>query len=227
MNVDLIIPAYNEEQSIALVLGALPVHVLREVVVVDNNSSDHTAAVARQFGASVLSEKEQGYGAACLCGINYLRTKTDVTDVIVFMDADFSDYPEEMAVLIEPILRGEVDFVIGSRVRRYRERGAMLPQQLFGNWLATFLIRMLYGVKYYDLGPFRAIRYSSLLELDMKDRTYGWTVEMQLKAIQKKLRWKEVPVHYRKRKGVSKISGTVKGTFLAGYKIISTIIKYR
>jgi glycosyltransferase involved in cell wall biosynthesis len=227
MTIDIIIPAYNEEHSIGLVLSEIPRKLVREIVVVDNNSTDKTGNVAEKNGATVLKETFQGYGAACLKGIQYLKDKNDRPDLVIFLDGDHSDYPEEIEKLVHPFVNDGMDFVIGSRVKSLREKGSMLPQQLFGNWLATKLIRMLYGVRFYDLGPFRAIRFDKLLDLGMKDKTYGWTVEMQLRAIQKKLKWSEVPVRYRKRKGVSKISGTISGTFKAGYKIISTIIRYR
>lgn len=227
MIIDVIIPALNEEQSLPLVLGAIPRDLVRHVIVADNNSTDRTAEVATAHGAHVVKATTQGYGAACLSGIAYSRGCQPAPDILVFLDADYSDHPEELPFLTAPIIANESDLVIGSRVKALRERGAMLPQQVFGNRLATFLIRVLFRKKFYDLGPFRAIRFESLEKLNMRDTNYGWTVEMQIKAIKHNLRWKEIPVHYRKRKGVSKISGTVKGTFLAGYKIITTIIKYR
>lgn len=227
MIIDVVIPAYNEEHSIGFVLADIPRDLVRELVVVDNNSSDGTAIAAGLHGAIVLSETRQGYGAACLKALDYLNQKEVHPDIVVFLDADHSDHPQEMKLLVAPIIANEADMVIGSRVREFREKGSMLPQQVFGNWLATSLMRMIYRVRYYDLGPFRAIRYASLMQLGMEDTNYGWTVEMQIKAVKKGLRWKEVPVHYRKRKGVSKISGTVKGTVMAGYKIIRTIFKYR
>ncbi len=228
-SITVIIPAYNEERSIAKVVAAIPANLISEVIVVNNNSTDHTAAVAQAAGATVLHEPKPGYGHACLKGIAYAASKPthERADIIVFLDGDFSDYPGEMPVVLEPILAGEADMVIGSRVLGNRERGALLPQQLFGNWLATKLLRWLYGVTYTDLGPFRAIKLDTLLALDMQDKTYGWTVEMQAKAAKKSMRSVEVPVSYRKRIGVSKVSGTVKGSVMAGYKIILTIFKYR
>ncbi|CAN5912796.1 glycosyltransferase family 2 protein [soil metagenome] len=227
--VNVLIPAYNEERSIALVLAAIPAGLVDEVIVVNNNSRDKTAQVAREAGATVLEEPVPGYGNACLRGIAYASAKTGPhrPDILVFLDGDYSDHPEQMPLLLAPILRGEADLVIGSRALGHREPGAMLPQQIFGNWLATSLLRRLYGARFTDLGPFRAIRTDKLLELQMQDRTYGWTVEMQLKAAKHGLRYCEVPVDYRKRIGFSKISGTVKGTVLAGYKILATIFKYR
>ena len=221
-----IIPAFNEENSIGLVLNAIPDSLVEEVIVVDNNSKDATAANAKVAGASVIKQTMQGYGNACLKGIEFLENKADSDSIVVFLDADFSDHPEEMNKLLEPIFTNGFDMVIGSRALGNREKGSMMPQQLFGNWLATSLIRVFYKHVYSDLGPFRAIRYDKLLQLQMCDKTYGWTVEMQLKAAKMKMKITEVPVSYRKRVGVSKISGTVKGTILAGYRIIYTIFKH-
>ncbi len=225
MLIDVIIPAWNEEQSIAKVIADLPAQV-REVVVVDNNSTDQTSKVAEAAGATVLLERKQGYGAACLKGIAHLNNKALPPDIIVFLDGDYSDYPEQLLLLIAPIIHEGMDMVIGSRAIGEREKGAMMPQQIFGNWLATSMMRGLYGVKFTDLGPFRAITTKALNAIEMKDQTYGWTVEMQVKAAKKGLKFKEVAVDYKKRIGVSKVSGTIKGTILAGYKIIGTILKY-
>ncbi len=225
IRITVIIPAYNEEDAIGKVVRDIPACV-GEVVVVDNNSKDRTGAVAAAAGATVLTEPRQGYGNACLCGIEYVSKQTTKPDIIVFLDADYSDRPEELPKVVQPIVDGRADLVIGSRALGTRERGAMTPQQVYGNWLATHLLRWLYGAHFTDLGPFRAIRYEALMQIGMKDKTYGWTVEMQLKAAKQKLRCVEVPVTYRKRIGVSKVSGTVKGTLLAGYKIIWTIFKY-
>jgi glycosyltransferase involved in cell wall biosynthesis len=218
-----LIPALNEEQAIAQVLASIPPGLAQEVVVVDNGSTDHTAEVARSLGARVISEVRRGYGQACLSGLAALRP----VDIVVFLDGDYSDFPEDMPALLEPILRGEADLVIGSRVLGQRQAGALLPQQRLGNALATWLIRLFFGVRYTDLGPFRAIRTEALGPLQMQDRDYGWTVEMQVKAARAGLRLAEVPVRYRRRLGTSKISGTLKGTFKAGYKIITTILRYR
>lgn len=226
LSILVIIPAFNEENSVGNVVRDIPAHLVDEVVVVNNNSNDKTALEAARAGATVLNEPVQGYGRACLRGIAYARNRQQKPDLVVFLDADYSDYPGEMQALVAPILSGDMDMVIGSRSRGNRERGSMTPQQVFGNWLATTLLRWLYGVRYTDLGPFRAIRFDSLLALDMQDKTYGWTVEMQLKAAKQGLRITEIPVSYRKRIGFSKISGTIKGTVLAGYKIIITIFKY-
>ncbi len=221
-----IIPAYNEENSIAKVIRDVPAGLAAEVVVVNNNSNDATDINARNAGATVLHEERPGYGYACLKGLQYIKQLHPAPDIVVFIDADYSDQPEEMPMLVQPIAEAGMDMVIGSRALGKREKGSMTVQQVFGNWLATGLLRIFYGAHYTDLGPFRAIRYDKLLEIDMKDTTYGWTVEMQLKAAKLKMKTCEVPVNYRKRIGFSKISGTVKGTVLAGYKIISTIIKY-
>ncbi len=219
-----IIPAFNEARSIGLVVGDLPADVVDEVVVVNNASTDETEANARVAGATVLREDRQGYGWACLKGIAYARTREP--DVVVFLDGDYSDHPEEIVQLLEPIRAGRADFVIGSRMRGEREPGAMLPQALFGNRLACGLIRLFWGVRFTDLGPFRAVRFPSLLALDMQDTTYGWTVEMQIKAVRYGLRCEEVPVSYRRRVGVSKITGTVAGTVKASAKILWTIARY-
>lgn len=224
--ISVIIPAFNEENGVGQVLNELPKEQIRDIVVVNNASTDDTERVAREGGATVLREPVSGYGRACLKGINYLISTKPKPDIVVFLDADHSDYPEELMRLVEPIVQEKADLVIGSRVLGQKEKGSMTPQQIFGNWLATRLLKWFYGVKFTDLGPFRAVRFSSLLALDMQDKTYGWTVEMQLKAAKLKMRCVEVPVRYRKRIGFSKISGTVKGTILAGYKILYTIFKY-
>ncbi len=225
-SVTIIIPAFNEENGIGDVIREIPNDFVTEIVVVNNASTDQTEKVALSAGATVLREPVPGYGRACLKGIDYLKNLTLQPDVVVFLDADHSDYPEELQSLIMPILEDKADLVIGSRASGIKERGAMTPQQIFGNWLATRLLKVLYGVQFTDLGPFRAIRFDKLKELNMQDKTYGWTVEMQLKAAKMGFRCVEVPVRYRKRIGFSKISGTVKGTVMAGYKIIATIFKY-
>ena len=220
-----LIPALNEEASLPHVLADMPREVVEEIVVIDNGSSDRTAAVARAGGATVLSEARRGYGWACLAGIEYLKTKTP--DIVVFLDADHSDHPEELPAVVQPIVAEGYDLVIGSRTKGEADEGALLLQSRFGNALATVLIRLLYGFTYSDLGPFRAIRFPALLGLGMADRTYGWTVEMQIKAVRQGLRVAEVPVRYRKRAGgESKVSGTLKGTLLAGYKILWTVLRY-
>jgi glycosyltransferase involved in cell wall biosynthesis len=224
--ISVIIPAFNEENGVGQVIQEIPSDVVHEIIVVNNASTDATERIARQAGATVLREPVPGYGRACLAGIDYIKKSNITPDIIVFLDADYSDFPAEIRLLVEPILKRDVDLVIGSRTLGKREKGSMTPQQIFGNWLATRLLRLFYGVRFTDLGPFRAIRYHSLLALDMQDKTYGWTVEMQLKAAKKNMRCVEVAVGYRKRIGFSKISGTLKGTIMAGYKIITTIFKY-
>lgn len=226
MNIIVIIPAYNEEDAIGKVIAEIPKEWVREIVVVDNRSTDQTAARAAEAGATVVHEPLPAYGRACLRGMAYVQSLKLPPDIIVFVDGDHSDYPEQLPDLVKPILEENYDMVIGSRALGKRESGSMTPQQVFGNWLATFLMRLLYGVSYTDLGPFRAIKWDKLLALDMQDTTYGWTVEMQLKAAKHRMKTTEVPVKYRKRIGFSKISGTLKGVILAGYKIITTIFKY-
>ncbi len=224
-NTIVIIPAFNEEGAIAQVVHAIPSDCVSEIVVVDNGSTDATAAQARGAGATVLSELERGYGAACLCGIAYAMEKSPA--IIAFLDGDYSDCPEELPSLLHPIVHDNIDLVIGSRMLGQREPGAMLPQAMFGNWLATTLIRVLWGARFTDLGPFRAIRTSSLMALQMNDRTFGWTVEMQVKAAKQKLRCREIPVRYRKRAaGSSKVTGSFTGTMKASYKILFTIFKH-
>ena len=223
VRVAVIIPARNEESSLGLVLADIPGGIADEVVVVDNGSTDATAQVARSAGATVLRETRRGYGSACLKGIAYLRGKNP--EVVVFLDADYSDHPEETPRLVRSILEGEHDIVIGSRVLGPREPGALPAHARAGNWLATRLIRVLYGGRFTDLGPFRAVRFESLLDLDMKDGDFGWTVEMQVKALKRGLRIAEVPVSYRRRVGVSKITGTLGGTLRAGHKILWTIFR--
>ena len=221
-----IIPALNEEASLPLVLADLPKEMLAEIVVVDNGSADRTPQVARDGGATLLHEQRRGYGWACLAGIEHVKTRMPDTDIVVFLDGDYSDHPDELRDVVQPIVTGEFDMVIGSRTTGEAEPGALLPHARFGNALATTLIKHLYGFTYTDLGPFRAIRFAALLELGMADRTYGWTVEMQIKAIHKRLRITEVPVRYRQRIGASKVSGTLKGTIMAGYKILWTVFRY-
>ena len=225
MNIKVIIPARNEQDSIGKVITEIP-DLVSEVIVVDNASGDKTAEVAKAAGATVLTEMRKGYGSACLKGIQYLKGLTETIDIVVFMDADYSDYPEETALVVDPIIAYSYDLVIGSRVLGQREKGSMTYPQVFGNQLATSLLRWLYGVQFTDLGPFRAIKFDKLKQIEMRDTNFGWTVEMQLKAAKKGLRCTEVPVRYRKRIGVSKVSGTVKGTFMAGYKILYTIFRY-
>jgi glycosyltransferase involved in cell wall biosynthesis len=220
-----IIPAFNEENAIGHVINDIP-KMVTEVIVVSNNSTDYTISVAQNAGATVLSETKKGYGYACLKGLEYLAQKESKPDIVVFLDGDFSDYPEELTKLVAPILENNIDFVVGARVPALREKHSMTPQQVFGNWLATFLMKLFFKANFTDLGPFRAIQYKKLLALKMQDKTYGWTVEMQLKVLKQKMTYVEIPVRYKNRIGVSKVSGTVKGTVMAGIKIIGWIFKY-
>ena len=218
-----VIPVFNEQEAIQNVLSDIPRRLDADVVVVDNGSTDRTVDLARQMGARIVHERRRGYGWACLAGIDALETP----DIVVFLDGDYSDHPDEMTLLVEPIVEGRADLVIGSRTLGTREAGALLPQAQFGNWLATWLIRRLFGANFTDLGPFRALTYPGLVKLDMQDKTFGWTVEMQVKAARMDFRFVEVPVSYRRRIGVSKITGTIGGTIRAGWKILYTIFKYR
>jgi glycosyltransferase involved in cell wall biosynthesis len=223
--IDVVIPALNEEASLPRVLADLPRPPVRRIVVADNGSTDGTVRVAREGGAVVVPAPRRGYGSACLAGLDHLRHH-DPPDLVVFVDADYSDHPEELPRLIAPILSGAADVVIGSRVLGEREPGALLPQARAGNLVACWLIRLLYGHRYTDLGPFRAIRWDALERIGMSDPNFGWTAEMQVKALRHKLRVAEVPVSYRRRVGVSKITGTVTGTLRAGYKILWTVLRY-
>lgn len=225
-----IIPAYNEEASIPYVIKEIP-SIVDEIIVVSNNSTDNTEEHARQAGATVLVEHRKGYGHACLKGMEYIAStslsdQSKTPDIVVFLDGDYSDYPEELTKIVQPIIEENIDFVVGARVKTLREEGSMTGPQIFGNWLATNLMRLFFRSKFTDLGPFRAIKYEKLLALKMEDKTYGWTVEMQLKALKQKLSYKEIPVKYKNRIGVSKVSGTVKGAIFAGVKILTWIFKY-
>ena len=220
-----IIPAYNEEASIGLVIKDIP-KIVSEVIVVSNNSTDNTILKAKSAGATVLSETRKGYGYACLKGMDYVSALENPPDIIVFLDGDYSDFPEELTKIVAPIIEKNIDFVIGARTSKLRERGSMTKPQIFGNWLATSLMNLFFGSSFTDLGPFRAIKYDKLLTLNMEDKTYGWTVEMQLKAIKRRYTYVEIPVNYRNRIGVSKVSGTLKGAIFAGVKILLWIFKY-
>ncbi len=224
-SIKVIIPAYNEADSIEKVIGDIPT-LVSEIIVVSNNSSDATETIARTAGATVLKENRRGYGYACLKGMEYVSELPSKPDIIVFLDGDYSDYPEQLLEIIKPIIEDKIDFVVGAREKKLREKGSMTVPQIFGNWLATRLMRIFYRSKFTDLGPFRAITYAKLLDLNMQDKTYGWTVEMQLKALRKKYSYVEVPVKYRNRIGDSKVSGTLKGTIFAGIKILGWIFKY-
>ena len=225
MNIKVIIPAFNEEQSIGKVISDIT-DIVSEIIVIDNNSTDSTSEVARNAGATVLFEKQKGYGYACLKGMEYISESNEKPDIIVFLDGDYSDYPEELTKVVAPIIEEDIDFVLGARVKELRESGSMTFPQIFGNWLATSLMKLFFNSTFTDLGPFRAIKYDKLLALEMEDKTYGWTVEMQLKALKKNYSYREIPVPYRNRIGVSKVSGTVKGAIFAGVKILGWIFKY-
>jgi glycosyltransferase involved in cell wall biosynthesis len=223
--IKVIIPAFNEEKSIAKVIAEIP-DLIEEIVVVNNNSTDQTVQVSTKAGATVITEKSKGYGYACLKGIDYLSQEDKTPEILVFLDGDFSDFPQELTKVIQPILDNKADFVVGARVKELRESGSLTPQQVFGNCLACFLMKILYQSSFTDLGPFRAIRWDTLKNLKMSDKTYGWTIEMQLKVLRQEISYQEVPVSYKKRIGVSKVSGTVKGTIFAGVKIIGWIFKH-
>lgn len=225
IKIKVIIPAYNEAESIAKVIQDIP-EIVEEIIVVSNNSNDDTEINAKKAGATVLKETNKGYGYACLKGMHYIANNTEKPDIIVFLDGDYSDYPEELIKIITPIIENNIDFVVGARVKKLREKGAMTVPQIFGNWLATSLMTLFFKGKFTDLGPFRAIKYNALLGLNMEDKTYGWTVEMQLKVLKQKLTYTEIPVNYRNRIGISKVSGTIKGAIFAGVKILGWIFKY-
>ncbi|MBF31325.1 MAG: UDP-glucose--dolichyl-phosphate glucosyltransferase [Aequorivita sp.] len=224
-NIKVIIPAFNEEASIGKVIAEIPDFV-SEVIVVDNNSTDNTSEIAKNAGATVLFQPKAGYGNACLKGMEYISEEDIKPEIIVFLDGDYSDYPSELTKIVAPILEDDIDFVVGARVKALREAGSMTFPQRFGNALATRLMKLFFNSKFTDLGPFRAIKYDKLLALNMEDKTYGWTVEMQLKVLKKKFTYVEVPVKYKNRLGTSKVSGTVKGAIFAGVKILSWIFKY-
>lgn len=219
-----IIPAFNEARAIGDVIRDIPADLVEEVVVVNNASTDETEENARRAGATVLREERKGYGWACLKGIAYARARRP--DVIVFLDGDYSDHPEEMPLLLDPILTGAADFVLGSRIRGRHEPGAMLPQALIGNRIACFLMRVFWGARYTDLGPFRAVRFEALEKMGMEDKTFGWTIEMQIKAVRAGIGYAEVPVSYRRRVGISKVTGTLSGTVRASVKILWTIARF-
>ena len=219
-----IIPALNEAESISEVIKHIPDPFRDLIVVADNGSSDGTGEIAKALGAHVVLSSERGYGSACLSGIAYAQRFQP--EIYIFLDADFSDHPEDMTNVVGSLFENNLDLVIGSRTLGGAEPGALLPQARFGNWLATRLMYVRFGYLYSDLGPFRAIRAEALQRLNMQDRNFGWTVEMQIKALREELRVGEVSVRYRKRIGASKITGTIKGTILAGIKILWTIGRY-
>ena len=225
--IDIIIPCFNEEKSIALVLADIPSDWVRNIVVCDNNSTDQTAQVAKNNGATVVHAPQRGYGSACLAGMAHIATLPVPPEIIVFIDGDYSDYPEQLPDIVGPIITQNIDMVIGSRALGQAETGSMTTPQIFGNWLSANLLRIIYGYRFTDLGPFRAIRYEALLRLKMIDTNYGWTVEMQVKAAKHRLYCTEVAAHYRRRThGTSKVSGSISGSIRAGYKILWVIFKY-
>ncbi|MGF1651129.1 MAG: glycosyltransferase family 2 protein [Hyphomicrobiaceae bacterium] len=219
--VAVVVPVLNEAAALPSVIAGVPDWV-RLIVVADNGSTDGSGAIARKLGATVIVEPRRGYGSACLAALAALPPEIEI---IVFMDGDASDDGSEMASLVRPIASGKADFVLGSRVLGERERGALTPQQIFGNWLACLLIRIIWRHRFTDLGPYRAIRHTALTQLRMADRDYGWTVEMQVKAVRQGLKLLEVPVRYRRRIGTSKVSGTVRGVIGAGAKILYIIFR--
>jgi glycosyltransferase involved in cell wall biosynthesis len=220
--ITVIIPALNEEQTLPHVLNDIPKNLVDEVVIVDNGSTDNTASVARESGATLLFESRKGYGFPCMKAVEYL--KAGKTDIVVFVDGNYSDHPDEIHKLVEPIASGDYDLVCGSRIMGKIEEGALRVPVRFGNFFATSLIRLFYGFKYTDVGPFRAVRFDKLLSLDMSDNL-GWTVEMQAKAIKAGLKIQEVPVSYRAGTGKSKLTGNIKGIVVVGYRIIRAIVK--
>jgi len=222
--ISVIIPAFNEELSLPKVIDDLPKDIIQDIIVVNNASTDNTASIARENNCRVVAEPQRGYGKACLTGISALSPQTEI---VVFIDGDHSDHGDQLKTIVEPIISQGYDFVIGSRVLGKRESGAMTPQAYFGNKLACFLMKLFWGASYTDLGPFRAIRFQALKQLKMRDQDFGWTIEMQIKAVENNLKIKEIPVDYRRRIGKSKISGTLKGTILAGEKILRTIFRYK
>jgi glycosyltransferase involved in cell wall biosynthesis len=227
-SVAVIIPAWNEEQSVGKVIADLPKEICSLIIVADNNSTDRTAQVAREAGAIVVPATRQGYGSACLAGLAYLEQLPAERRprVVAFIDGDFADDPRQLPKIVGPILEETADLVIGSRMLHAQPAGALTPQARFGNWLACRLMRILFKQRYTDLGPFRAISWEAMAKLKMRDPDFGWTVEMQIKAAKQRLKILETPVDYRPRIGQSKISGTIGGSIRAGYKIIVTIFRY-
>ena len=225
MRISVIIPVFNEEKSIPYVLKDIPDFV-NQIIVCDNSSTDKTSEIAESLGAKVVFEKKKGYGNACLKAISYLKNLKVKPEIVVFIDGDYSDDPKQMRKIIDPILNEEYDFVLGARTKSLRDKHSMTAHQIFGNWLACFLMKIFFNSTFKDLGPFRAIKWDKLMQLNMGDKTFGWTVEMQIKALMKNFKYKEIGVKYKKRIGKSKISGTLKGSILAGKKILHLIFKY-
>ena len=225
MRVSVIIPAFNEEKSIPYVLNDIP-NFVNLIIVCDNSSTDKTSEIAKNMGAKVVFEEKKGYGNACLKAISYLRNLKDKPEIVVFIDGDYSDDPKQMKKIVDPIFYEGYDLVLGARTKSLRDKNSMTAHQIFGNWLACFLMRIFFNSRFKDLGPFRAITWDKLMQLDMRDKSFGWTIEMQIKALIKNYKYKEIGVKYKKRIGKSKISGTLVGSILAGKKILYLIFKY-
>ena len=225
MKISVVIPAFNEEKSIPYVLNDIP-NFVNLIIVCDNSSTDKTSEIAKNMGAKVVFEEKKGYGNACLKAISYLRNLKDKPEIVVFIDGDYSDDPKQMKKIIDPIVNDGYDFVLGARTKDLRDKHSMTTHQIFGNWLACFLMRIFFNSRFKDLGPFRAITWDKLMQLDMRDKSFGWTIEMQIKALIKNYKYKEIGVKYKKRIGKSKISGTLVGSILAGKKILYLIFKY-
>ena len=225
MKISVVIPAFNEEKSIPYVLNDIP-NFVNLVIVCDNSSTDKTSEIAKNMGAKVVFEEKKGYGNACLKAISYLRNLKDKPEIVVFIDGDYSDDPKQMKKIVDPIFYEGYDLVLGARTKSLRDKNSMTAHQIFGNWLACFLMRIFFNSRFKDLGPFRAITWDKLMQLDMRDKSFGWTIEMQIKALIKNYKYKEIGVKYKKRIGKSKISGTLVGSILAGKKILYLIFKY-
>ncbi len=225
MKISVVIPAFNEEKSIPYVLNDIP-NFVNLIIVCDNSSTDKTSEIAKNMGAKVVFEEKKGYGNACLKAISYLRNLKDKPEIVVFIDGDYSDDPKQMKKIVDPIFYEGYDLVLGARTKSLRDKNSMTAHQIFGNWLACFLMRIFFNSRFKDLGPFRAITWDKLMQLDMRDKSFGWTIEMQIKALIKNYKYKEIGVKYKKRIGKSKISGTLVGSILAGKKILYLIFKY-
>ena len=225
MKISVIIPVFNEEKSIPYVLNDIP-NFVNLIIVCDNSSTDKTSEIAKNMGAKVVFEEKKGYGNACLKAISYLRNLEDKPEIVVFIDGDYSDDPKQIKKIVDPIFYEGYDLVLGARTKSLRDKNSMTVHQIFGNWLACFLMRIFFNSRFKDLGPFRAITWDKLMQLDMRDKSFGWTIEMQIKALIKNYKYKEIGVKYKKRIGKSKISGTLVGSILAGKKILYLIFKY-
>ena len=225
MKISVVIPAFNEEKSIPYVLNDIP-NFVNLIIVCDNSSTDKTSEIAKNMGAKVVFEEKKGYGNACLKAISYLRNLKDKPEIVVFIDGDYSDDPKQMKKIVDPIFYEGYDLLLGARTKSLRDKNSMTAHQIFGYWLACFLMRIFFNSRFKDLGPFRAITWDKLMQLDMRDKSFGWTIEMQIKALIKNYKYKEIDVKYKKRIGISKISGTLVGSILAGKKILYLIFKY-